>query len=30
MITLVAMLQKGETSIGNVVYVQNGEGSSKV
>ena len=30
MITPVAMLQNGEISIQNAVYVQNGEGSSKV
>ena len=30
MITPVAMLQNGETSIQNVLYVQNGEGASRV
>ena len=30
MISSVAMLQNGETSIQNAVYIQNGEGASKV
>ena len=30
MITSIAMLQNGETSIQNAVYVQNGEGACRV